>query len=396
MMTSKNLSTRVKIIVLIFSVLLLGIISQNNFTVSGQAQRGSITVTVSDNDGIIVGMSVQFQVQVNEQSDAACDDGEWILDFGDGRSTSGSSSTTRSHTYLKAGAYNAVVSYTYFKNMGTGAPDCQPQTDSDSVAVIVNEAEMPDPTEPSDTIRFVGSSNNWFDPNNWSTGTVPGENDSVLIDGDAQVVINPEQDSRPESGILIMLELHLAGNARLETRPGTELSMTRLNMDEFATFFLQSSVLNAANATLRSQINPPVSLSNRGRSAALPWGCTWCGLSGNPSSININNLEVEQIGLLFYLGGPEPAMSDALGEGFYANIRAKTVSIADSTLAQELIYDFEPEVGDRFVIIEATESIVGGFENYAEGSVVAQNGEVDLVIHYTTNQIVLAADESQN
>lgn len=387
-MTRSKIFTRLKIAVLIISVLMLAVITQSEFTAVGQSDTAKIKGKVTDVTEFAVGESVQFEIEINKASDAVCEDGAWTLEFGDGRSTSGKASGTRPHTYLRVGVYNAVLNYAYFENVGTAAPDCQPRTAVDSVPVNIVEAEV----QPV-TARFVGSDGNWFEPSNWSTGRVPGEGDSVELDGDAHVVIDPELDPRTGtsgggSGKVDLQDFNLLGNAVLQTLEGSELSVQNLTIESEGGLGLQSSSIDAQLAIFRLGEAIP---EDEGSPRA--WGCHWCTLSGNPSLMTFEDVSFENFGIELLLGGPEPATDEHQGVGYYANIRSESISFANTSLSLGLIYDFEPQAGDEFVIIEASESLTGTFSNLEDGDVVLTTDDVNIMITYTDTQIILTAEE---
>ena len=370
-MKLKKLNLKIVLFALIIGVLNVGFVSHSDITAVGQAQRGSITVTVTDSDGIVVGDSVEFNIQVNDQSDPGCDDGSWTLDYGDGRSSSGMATGKRTHNYLRSGAYNAVVNYTYFEDVGAAAPQCEARMDSDSVAVVVNEAEMPEPATPSEPVRFVGTDSNWFDPNNWEGGRVPGDGDSVVIAGDALVVIDPGLD--PRDGKVSLQDFNISGNARVETRPGTVLEFDTMSLGGGASIFTTSS-------------------ATKGKTFQGGGGCAGWECGYNPSYVEIEDYNFGE-SIALYLGGTTQASESGVGPGHYSFIDAERVALNDASLQINTIYDFEPLAGDEFVIIEASESLTGSFSNFADGDVVLTTDDVNIIITYTNTQIILTAEE---
>ena len=355
---------------------MLGILTQSDFTAVGQSDAGKIKGKVTDESDFVVGERVEFEIEIDTASDAACEAGSWTLDFGDARSTSGSTSATRSHAYLRAGVYIAVLNYTYFENVSSAAPDCQPRTSVDSVPVNIVEAEVQ-----SETARFVGTDSNWFDPNNWSTGRVPEEGDNVTIDGAIRVVIDPELDPRSgttggSTGKVHLQDLQILNGATLETRPGVQMEFETISSDGTGNFYAYSSGWVGT-----AILNPG-------------WGCpTWrCGF--NPTYIHVDLFKFDGEGLAMSLGGAEPAAPGNTGAGYYANVQADNIELTNPMLQISTIYDFEPQAGDEFVIFEASESLTGTFSNFAEGDVVLSTESVDLVISYERNRIVLFAEQS--
>ena len=119
----------------------------------------------------------------------------------------------------------------------------------------------------------------------------------------------------------------------------------------------------------------------------------WCSPPINPSYVQVERLELDGLGLTMFLGGIEPAAPGMTGVGYYANISSDQVSLNNAPITIDLIYDFVPQPGDQFIILQATESITGTFNNFADGDVVFSTADVNLVISYTRTQVVLTAQE---
>ena len=489
-MLKKGLRTKIALMALILGVLVTGAITQIdhsllNASAQSQAQTAVIEGTVKDETGFVVGQSIGFQITINQASDAACDDGSWTLEYGDGTSTQGTSSASRTHRYLRAGTFNAVLSYTYFEDVGVGAPDCQARTAGDSVPVqvrpldpltlnfsitpivvqIFTNTELTFDASSSTTdetctitqtnwdfgdenvaigsivnhtyassgdfnvqvmisdscgrsesgqqmlnvervplqgpIDFIGAvDSNWFNPENWAGGRVPGAGDSVQIGGDQTVIIDPSLDPQTTTGGVSTIlfgpeEADIVGNATLEILPGTIFKVGNLRINDNAQLIARSAVIEAD--TITSEPEEPCTCFN-------PEDCGR-GLLMNPS-----NLLMDEIGgihgIVMNLGGNDPAAAPSdddgvadiitsAGPGFYATIDAQTASLDNGCLELDLIYDFMPEPGDTFDIITASDTLTGRFQGLEDGDEVARFGDIVLVIHYLPNVVRIEAREPQ-
>jgi hypothetical protein len=234
-------------------------------------------------------------------------------------------------------------------------------------------------------IHFIGSNGDWFDPDNWEGGRVPGRGDDVLIDGDARVEIDPSNNPDPRAGNRVFVrDILLQGNASFVTLPGTELQFGVLDVQDQSSFFAYASIWHGIELNLadgdNKQINDPCS----------QWRCGY-----NPSAIDVEAFHFGGESLALYLGGTRPAGPGASGPGHHAVVRGGTVSLTDTDLLIDFKYGFTPRAGDRFVIVEARDQLSGTFANHAEGDEVARVGDVALVISYEANQIVLNAIRSR-
>jgi hypothetical protein len=85
-------------------------------------------------------LTVTFGIQASPSSDSICSPDIVNLDFGDGISISGDSSSLQSaiHTYFIPGTFNAVLSFSMEANHGGVAPNCQQGSASDSSVIQVD------------------------------------------------------------------------------------------------------------------------------------------------------------------------------------------------------------------------------------------------------------------
>jgi hypothetical protein len=361
-----NKLLRITTTALVLGIILASAFIQINTIVWGQ-EGVKIGFRVSPLLGVAP-VNAIFDIEVGPPSSSECAQEFYVLDFGDGsRTVSGTAAgpTQVSHTYSESGDFLATLSFTREENIGIRTPDCEQQSDSVSVLLTAEEREP---------IRYLGADSNWFNAENWSTGQVPGPNDDVAIEGDYRVVIDPELDPRAEHNAkarLIIDTISLSENAVLETRPGMEMYFETLALQDNAGLHAMSSLFSGEF----------VSFAN---SSEWPWF--------NPSQLQSDIVEFVDGHAHFSLGGDIPAGVDEVGQGHYANIRGNTISLIDVTLEVSTIYDFEPQVGDEFIIVEAIESLSGTFSNFVDGDEVARYGDISLSISYTDTQIVLRAD----
>lgn len=229
---------------------------------------------------------------------------------------------------------------------------------------------------PDAPLRFLGRTSDWFDPANWDGRRVPGPGDDVLVDGSASAVIDPARNpdtSTPDPGRVVVGDITVAGQARLETLAGSELQFGALDVQQGATAFAASS------AWLGTTLQVHGDCSN--------WRCGY-----NPSAVEVDTYALTGDTVAFHLGGLRPAARDATGPGYHATVRANTVALSGTALLVGFRYGFVPRPGDRFVIVAAREALTGTFANAAHGAEVARTGNVALVIRYEQNQIVLVAE----
>ncbi len=135
-----------------------------------------------------------------------------------------------------------------------------------------------------------------------------------------------------------------------------------------------------------------------------PWGSDSTGGSTrlNPSLLEAQVFEMigEGTRLTMGLAGTTPAAAGALGEGHYARVVTETANL-DGDLFVEFLHGFAPQVGQQFEIIRVNApngaggaGLIGRFANVREGGVVAEAGNVRLVLSYAGgdgNDVVLTA-----
>jgi len=87
------------------------------------------------------------------------------------------------------------------------------------------------------TATFVGSTNDWHTPGNWSTGLVPDANTDVVISGVHHVVVSPPVGG----GDVAIHDLTLAAGATLETLPGVRFGTHDETIDSGSSLIHRSS-----------------------------------------------------------------------------------------------------------------------------------------------------------
>ena len=303
-------------------------------------------------------------------------------DFGDGTSGVGS---PIDKIYQASGTYTVTLSMTD----GCG------RSGSASIVIGVYVATATDDGVLPETNNFLGINENWYDPINWSLGVVPGPEGAPFVSDAVLVTVDPDFASEPNPGVVAVRNLTLGEGARLETRPGVDMTVDVLELTPHSEIFLLDSSLKARHAIIKS--TPPSAQAARQMQASPlrpggGWGCTWCGgVLGNPSFIEFEEAEFEHAIISLLLGGAEPATEDLQGVGTYANIRGRVISLTNTYLQFDLKYEYQPQPGDRFVLIEASESLSGQFEDMDHGDVVGTIGALDYVVLYETNQVILVA-----
>ena len=230
---------------------------------------------------------------------------------------------------------------------------------------------------------------NWFNPANWSGGTVPGAGDDVLLDGDDKVVIDPALNRG--AGKVQFQDLHLRDSASLETLPGTILE-TR---DEL--------VENQAQLIHRGSGGSGDTLVV----APDPQFCSLCGMKLNPSPKSKRIIVLQSSATVdMGLGGTTPAsltrtgtgtLTLTAGAGTYATMTADTLLI-DGDLKLSTYYGFSPRPGQKFQIMTANRSSRGEFTGLPEGGYVGcTEDNVGLRISYRGgdgNDVVLSAEQT--
>ena len=363
---------------------------QFDFIVTGAlAQTASLTPNKTAGSAPLL---VSFDIQVGPGSSGNCQSASWILAFGDGEFAQGFSSTNLDHVYHNPGSLEATLVYTRFQPKSPNDPTCEQQQVASYSSIQVEDPSL---------VRFIGGNGNWFDPTNWSTGRVPNAEDDVVVDGqivtaqdydtDAQgniiIAIDPAQNSCDTCGAANKVEfqsLQIMGRVALLTYPGTEIEFNDLILTDGAILRTQSTVMQGQ--LLKSVISED---SERGAG-------TYIGGFYNPSQLNSAVIEIDNVGLALALGGTRAAGHDGAGTGYYANVQGGEVSFNNTPLEISTIYEFNPEVGDQFVIVEASGSLTGGFVNYEDGDLVLTRDDVGLFISYEGNQIILRAELLQD
>ena len=224
---------------------------------------------------------------------------------------------------------------------------------------------------------YATGDGNWFDPAIWSDNAVPAATKEHILLA-RQVGLTP-----PSPGQLVTVKgLAVIDGSQLEVRDA------RLAADSIDVF---GSTLNLVNSHVTVGVFRD------------PWGSDGFGGSTrlNPSLLEAQVFQMAGEGtrLTMGLAGTTPAAAGALGEGHYARVVAETANL-DGDLFVEFLHGFTPEVGQQFEIIRVTSpngaasGLIGRFANVREGGVVAESGNVRLVLSYVGgdgNDVVLTA-----
>ena len=231
----------------------------------------------------------------------------------------------------------------------------------------------------ADVVEFIGTDADWHNPANWSTGTLPGEFDDVVID-DLTVNFNPAL----ATGTARYANITLKRGGVANFGDGTVLTVSGdIRLEDQAQINYSSSEVNADRLVL-AFVSPE-----------LGFGTGDGGFRLNPTTKDQRDIVVdttESGKLTFGLGGTLAAAPGATGAGRYATLAADTIDLGSAlTLETALLYSFAPRFGDSFRIIDARQSYTGTFAGLADGDVVTRFGEIDLVINYDGTGVTLNA-----
>jgi len=234
-----------------------------------------------------------------------------------------------------------------------------------TLGVVPAQADPGDAIEIPSWSSYIGTDTNWFNPANWSTGRVPGERTSVLLDGNDDVVIDPALDPAPTAGggKMHMEDISISQSARLTTLPGTVIETRNELIRDHGQIIHQSSESSGDGVLLLLADGPEP------------------GLSLNPTP-QAKRTVLLQGSVAFGLAGREPASPGHVGRGHYATMTARSVVLA-GPLQVELLHGFTPVEGDAFQIVTATGAMLGQFDGLPEGALVARiDDEHGLFISY--------------
>ena len=223
------------------------------------------------------------------------------------------------------------------------------------------------------TSEYVGTTLNWFEPTNWSTGSVPDATTDVVIVG-AQVELDPALGAGPVE----VRDISLENSATLTLLPGTDLTYNDMTITD-SQLYTQSSELSGDEMTTATSTAP----NGEGQG----------GPTFNPTTNDNRSIKITVGTASFGLGGDVPASTGNTGAGFYATIVTDEAELG-AELELELFYGFTPSVGDSFQIITVADSLTGIFAGLPEGATAASFGSVDLLISYAGgdgNDVVLTA-----
>ncbi len=238
-------------------------------------------------------------------------------------------------------------------------------------------------------VRFVGVDRNWFNPANWSTGSVPGPNDDVELTGTDDVLIDGRAQPIASAKVIIQ-DIHVRDAARLEVIGGAIVK----SRDEVLHGNGQIIFRESGDEGDRLIVAPP--------SDADPSVETVLVLNPPPKSKRTFVLQ-SNVTVDVGLGGTTPASLTrtstgatvlAAGRGHYATMTAETLAL-DGVLKVSLYYGFDPAPGDTFQIATATRR-TGQFRGLPEGAFVGcTDRNVCLQISYRGgdgNDVVLRAE----
>jgi hypothetical protein len=200
--------------------------------------------------------------------------------------------------------------------------------------------------DPNEARYIGGSGGQWTEPANWESGSLPGPDDDVVIDGDA------------------ILE---AGTDEIEVRD--------IEIEDGASLTVVGSTLRfrdvtvGAGSQLEAQSSALLGSAIRGRGGGS-------GILLNPSLLQVQTLDLGALSAMtFGLGGSQRARSPGgVGAGYHARLIADQLSGDDVTLELELLYDYQPSGGEVLVIAELG----------TDGSTFAGLAEGDIVMAGTT------------
>jgi len=218
------------------------------------------------------------------------------------------------------------------------------------------QAQTADPTA-----HYIGSDGNWFNPANWSSGRVPTAGSDVVIDGKAEVVIDPALGS----SLVQIRDLSVGGDASLTGLPGVILdSRTELLQDNGAI------VMRSGASTGENLVVAPFS---------DPDGCSSCSYVLNPLSQSKRIIVLKSsVTVDAGLGGTTPASLTKTGTGTlilnagagYHSSSTADLLVLDGQLRLSLYYGFQPRAGQRFQIFTANQTRTGQFLGLPEGGLV--------------------------
>jgi len=214
------------------------------------------------------------------------------------------------------------------------------------------------------TVEFIGTDSNWFDPNNWSNGSLPDANTDIVLTAGQHIVIDPLHS--PDGMPVVINNIDL-NNATLSLLPDSQFQYNKMLLTEDSLFDAKSSeVFGDALEINKNGTNPG-----------------GFGVRLNPTTNDNRSIKItaSTTKIQLFLGGNMAASSGNTGIGFYANLSADDI-VLDGTLEVDTIYGFEPQVGDIFEFINARNSLMGQFNNLHEGSLLTLNNDYDLRISY--------------
>jgi hypothetical protein len=237
-------------------------------------------------------------------------------------------------------------------------------------------------------VEYVGRDGNWFNPSNWSSGRVPGAGDSVILDGDDRVVIDPQNDPTGYAKVTFG-DLVVSSVAVMEVLPGVVVrARNQLVRDSGSLIFRasgdvgESLVVERDSSAVTLVQNP--SPKTKRFVLLLPSVTMDMGLGGDmPASVTLD-----------VAGG---AQLEA-GPGHYATMTVDTLVI-DGDLKLSTYYGFEPWPGQSFQIVTVNGLRSGEFIGLPEGGYVGcTDDNVGLRLSYVGgdgNDLVISAEQTE-
>jgi len=205
---------------------------------------------------------------------------------------------------------------------------------------------------------FIGPGVDWFDPDNWSNGSVPtGNNAAVVFQSNSELVIFHQQ-----------------------------VEIQKIDVSE-------------GNISL---VSGCLKIKERLQSAPVPQGNLQANPAGgivlNPSCVSAESINLENTNAILDLGfwGGDPAVPGSTGPGHFAHIDVDQIELGGQ-LELSFYYGFQPEPGQVFEIISVEHARTGEFANAAEGDLVGGYCDVGLRLSYQGgdgDDVVLAAERT--
>ena len=198
--------------------------------------------------------------------------------------------------------------------------------------------------------RVADPDPNWGCLSAWPQGDPPAPSEDIFLNGEFAAY----------TGNLTLHDITLRNDATLILRDAT---ITAARVDS------EGSSFEMYNSYLKADVFRDPLLG---------------GYSLNPSLLEADTIIIEKAEVTgrFGLGGDQPARPDGRGAGYYANMRGNFVQL-DGNLEIFLVYGFQPEEGQRFIIVNVDGMRIGEFRNAPEGALI--NGFCSIQFRITYN-----------